>query len=172
MVPARGESRFDQPYFGEFPKMYAHFSAKEIDRQREAGPVGKVRQADVIFVGDAHGLTEIKNDAGTRIEYYQADVQVVRTIKGALKQKRLSLKFRPSATSISDGARHVCRAPSVVPVSFEQAGLRGHLRDVPALPAVRRRPLVHAPRSAGRRAAGGGRGQDVGLGASASCSSA
>jgi len=105
---AFAESNYDQPYLGVWPKMYSRFSAEHLRSQAEQGLAGKVRKADVILVGAGHNLWEIKvSDPVERIQFYEADVKVLRVVKGESNGRQLHLKFAPSATSIEDGAEHV-----------------------------------------------------------------
>ena len=76
---------------------------------------------------------------------------------------RTSAAVRSGACQLPGGARvhagaarDALRGRSRSPECQGSARLRGHLRDLPPVPAVRRRPLVHAPWSSGRRAPGGG----------------
>jgi len=105
---AFAESNYDQPYLGVWPKMYSRFSAEHLRSQAEQGLAGKVRKADVILVGAAHNLREIRvSDPVERVQFYEADVTVLRVVKGKLNGRQLHPKFTPSATSIEDGAEHV-----------------------------------------------------------------
>ncbi|MBC8871577.1 MAG: hypothetical protein H8E44_19300 [Planctomycetes bacterium] len=105
---ALAESNYDQPYLGVWPESYRRFSAEHLRLQAEQGLAGKVKKADVIIVGAAHNLREIKVSVPVeRIQSYEADVTALRVVKGELNGRQLHLKFTPSATSIEDGAEHV-----------------------------------------------------------------
>lgn len=105
---ASAESNYDQPYLGVWPKTYSRFSAEHLRTQTEQGLAGKVKRADVILVGAAHNLTEIKvSDPVERIQFYEADITVMRVVKGDWSKRQVHFKFVPSATSIEDGAEHV-----------------------------------------------------------------
>lgn len=106
--PALAESNYDQPYLGVWPKSYRRFSAEHLRMQAEQGLAGKVKKADVIVVGAAHNLREVRvSEPVERIQFYEADVKVLRVVKGDWDSRQVHLKFTPSATSIEDGAEHV-----------------------------------------------------------------
>ncbi len=125
------ESNYDQPYLGVWPKTYSRFSAEHLRTQAEQGLAGKVKKADVILVGAAHSLREIKvSDSVERVQFYEADVKVMQVIKGESNSRQVHLKFVPSATSIEDGAEHVflLKTPEGKPPTVAKSRLDGEQR--------------------------------------------
>jgi len=70
--------------------------------------VGKVKKADVLVVGAVRKLRALKvSEPVERIQFYEADVNVLHVIKGDWNKRQVHLRFTPSATGIEDGAEHV-----------------------------------------------------------------
>ena len=104
------ESIYDQPYLGKLGRPWDRFSARSLEAQAREGLGGVVAAADLIILGTAQGLRELRSGKPPdpdKVEAQEATVRVVRVLKGKTDQKEFKLRWTPSATSIRDGARHV-----------------------------------------------------------------
>jgi len=103
------QTAYDQPFLGEWPKGYRAKYAAEVWQHLAANDLATVvKQSDLILVGTAETLTELKSqlDKDT-IEFYEGDIKPTETLKGKPDAAKLHLKFAPSAVGLAAGARHL-----------------------------------------------------------------
>ncbi len=104
------ERIYDRPYLGKLGRPWDRFSARSLAAQAREGLPGVVAAADLIILGTAQGLRELRSGQPPdpdRVEAQEATVRVTRVLKGKTEQNEFKLRWIPSATGIRDGARHV-----------------------------------------------------------------
>ncbi len=103
---AHCESTYSRPYLGEWPGFASRFSGEYLREQAETGIPQRVREADLILLGEALELRENRDPNGS-IETYDGLIRINEILKGRTDRVALQLRFKPSATGIDKGARHV-----------------------------------------------------------------
>lgn len=106
-VQGFAETIYDQPYLGEFPDFFRErFSALALKQKAEDNLAVIVQQSNLIVMTEANNITEAL-ESGDRNTIYNANVKILKIIKGQPTDKFLNLKFRAFTTGIEKGAKHI-----------------------------------------------------------------
>jgi hypothetical protein len=108
-IPVNGfvETVYDQPYLGEFPTFVAdRFSTRAWKKNAESNLAALVRQSDLIVVAESKEIVEAP-ESTDRLTFYDANVRILKVVKGKPTNADLRLKFRAFTTGIGIGSRHI-----------------------------------------------------------------